>query len=122
MPVPVLLTRRALKDLREVESYSVREWGRKTAGKYLSDLESAFVRLRSEPEILRLEPDLARGLYFYRVRRHVLACDYSGDTIVVLTVMHASMDIPTRLSELEPRLVAEVRLLREKTRRVSDRE
>jgi plasmid stabilization system protein ParE len=101
-------------DLAEFERYSVREWGRKSADRYLDDIQSALDRLKEDPDILRLEPDLAPGLYFYRVRKHLLVCDYTGDTIIVLTVIHTSMDIPARLAELEPRLVAEVRLLRQR--------
>ena len=32
--------------------------------------------------------------------------------MIVLTVIHASMDIPNRLLDLEPRLIAESQLLR----------
>lgn len=119
-PPTVVLTQRAQSDLREIERFSVREWGRKTADEYLDDLQSALDRLKEDPEILRLEPDLAPGLYFYRVRRHFLVCDCSSETIVVLTVIHTSMDIPARLAELEPRLAAEVAFLRRKVHSESD--
>ena len=36
--VAVELTQRALDDLREIERYSVGEWGRKTTDKYLNDI------------------------------------------------------------------------------------
>jgi plasmid stabilization system protein ParE len=101
-------------DLTEIERYSVKEWGRKSADKCLDDIQSALDRLKEDPDILRLETDLAPGLYFYRVGKHFLVCDYPGDMIVVLTVTHTSMDIPARLTELEPRLESEVRLLRQR--------
>ena len=101
-------------DLAEIERYSVGEWGRKTADKYLDDIQSALDRLKEDPHVLRLEPDLSPGLYFYRVRKHFLVCDYTGEMIIVLTVIHTTMDIPARLAELEPRLESEVRLLRQR--------
>lgn len=106
------LTHRALADLREVERFSVKEWGRKTAKKYLDDIATALDRLQENPEILRLEPDFSPGLFFYRVKKHFLVCDYHDDLIVVLTVIHTSMDLPSRLLELELRLATESQLLR----------
>lgn len=112
----VHLTERALSNLREIERHSVQEWGRKTADRYLDEFSAAFDRLRSNPEILRLEPDFAPGLSFYRVKKHFLVCDHHGTTVIVLTVVHTSMDLPSRLSELEPRLNAEAQALRSRLR------
>jgi plasmid stabilization system protein ParE len=58
----VELTDRALDDLRKIELYSVQEWGRKAAEKYLDDISAALDRLSDHPEILRLEPDFCPGL------------------------------------------------------------
>lgn len=110
----VELTERALADVREIERYSVEKWGRTTANQYLDDIAAAFDRFIENPEILSLEPNFAPGLYFYRVRKHVLVCDYNEPRVVVLTILHTSMDLPARLAELEPRLIAEVQILRSK--------
>lgn len=110
----VELTQRALSDLRAIERFSIKEWGRKTSDKYLEGIEAALDRLRENPEILRLEPDFAPGLHFYRVKKHFLVCDYQNDLVIVLTVIHTSMDLPLRLLELEPRLTTESQLLRAK--------
>lgn len=116
----VELTQRALADLREIERYSVQRWGRKAADQYLSGIAAALDRLQENPEILRLEPDFAPGLFFYRVKKHFLVCDYRGMTVLVLTVIHTSMDLPTRLLELEPRLAAESQFLHDKLHKQSD--
>jgi toxin ParE1/3/4 len=119
--VAIELTHRALADLREIERYSVKEWGRKTANRYLDDIAAALDRLRENPEILRLEPDFAPNLYFYRVKKHFLICDYHEQEITVLTFIHTSMDIAARLLELEPRLIAEVRWLQNRFHKKCDR-
>jgi toxin ParE1/3/4 len=113
------VTQRSLADLREIERYSVKKWGRSTADKYLDEIAAALDRLRDHPEILRLEPDFAPGLYFYRVKKHVLVCDFQAQTVIVLTVIHTSMDVPARLLELEPQLVAEAQFLHDKLRKQS---
>lgn len=107
------LTQRALGDLREIADYSVREWGQKTADSYLADISAALDIIRNRPEALRREPDLASRLYFYRVRKHYLVCDVSGSVIHVLAIIHTSMDLPTRLIELEPRLIADTQMIEE---------
>lgn len=112
----VELTQHALGDLQAIEQFSIAEWGRKVAHRYLDDLAAALDRLSENPEILRLEPEFAPGLCFYRVRKHILGCDYSDELVIVLTVIHSSMDLPARLLELEPRLAEESRILRAKLR------
>jgi plasmid stabilization system protein ParE len=113
----VELTHRALADLREIESRSVKAWGRKTAEAYLGSIAAALDRLRDDPGILRLEPDFSPGLYFYRVKKHHLVCDYHDDQVIVLMVIHTSMDLPARLLELEPRLISESQYLRSRLHR-----
>lgn len=117
--VRVELTQRALRDLRAIEQFSVREWDRRTADRYLDDVAAALDRLGENPGILGLESDFAPGLHFYRVRKHFLVCDYHDDLVVVLTVIHTSMDLPARLAELEPRLASESAFLRSKLHRSS---
>jgi len=38
----LLLTDRVLEDIAEIEEYSITKWGKKTADKYLDDIESSF--------------------------------------------------------------------------------
>ncbi len=116
----VKLTKRELKDLREIERTSVKTWGQKTADNYLDAIAASLDQLRDNPKILRLVPDLAAGLFFYRVRKHYLVCDYRGSIVVVLTVIHTSMDLPARILELEPQLLAESQLLQSKLDSAAD--
>lgn len=107
----LLLTQKALRDLKEIEVYSVKQFSRKTADRYLDDLESGLQRIIEDPEILELIPEMHPSLRFYRVHKHLLACDVQTNSIVVLTVIHASMNISEHLSELQPRMSKEVEIL-----------
>jgi len=60
---------------------------------------------------LRERPDTSLRLRFYRVREHVLICDVIGERIFVLAVRHAVMDLPSRLTELEPHLIHEAEIM-----------
>lgn len=108
------LTRRALRDLRGILEYSIEQWGRRVANKYFDELEAGLERLKEHPELLKPEPDFDPGLRFYRVNKHLFACDVQPKSIVVLTVVHARMDIPARLAELQPTLAGEVAILHRK--------
>jgi len=47
------------------------------------------------------------------VNKHFLVFDVARESMVVLTVIHGSMDLPNRLGELVPQLAAEVAMLRD---------
>ncbi len=110
----LLLTQRAISDLVEIEVYSVQQWGKRTAGKYLGAIESGLQLIRENPRILRSIEGLPAELKYYRVNKHQLICDVRPASIIVLTVIHGSMDLPERLGELLPGLVQEVSLLHDK--------
>ncbi len=109
----VRLTRRALLDLEDIESYSIEQWGEAVASRYLRDVEAALSRLTEMPSLLRRKEENSTTLGFYPVREHLLVCDVIDGTIYVLTVWHGSMDLPDRISEMEPQLFDEARLLHE---------
>jgi toxin ParE1/3/4 len=120
--VNLWLTQRALADLRGIYDFSVNRWGKRVADTYLNEIEAAMERVRAEPALLRSESDLPAGLAFYRVNRHLLVCDAETASIVVLTVVHASQDVPARLAEMQPTLAAEVQLLHRRLRATRHKE
>ena len=107
----LLLTERALRDSADIERCSVAQWGKTTAAKCISDIEAALTLLQENSALLRTEEELHPELRFYRVNKHVLVCDVQQDTIFLLTVIHASRDIPSRLAEMQPSLMMESELL-----------
>ena len=108
----VHLTNRALRDIADIETYLVEQFGKDAADRYLSALEAGISRIAAQPDLLRVEERFHETLRFYRVEKHLLACETGvAGKIIILTVLHASMDIPSRLAELEPSLVLEAELL-----------
>lgn len=110
----VLLTERALRDIAEIRDYSMEQFGKRVANQYIASLELAIARIREEPTLLFEEAELHPWLMFYRSQKHLLVCDKQKGAIVVLTVIHASMDIPARLADLQPTLNTETELLHRK--------
>ncbi len=109
------MTERSLRDLVAIEAYSIEQFGRRVANQYLDKLESGINRLKENPELLREEPPFHTSLKFYRIETHILVCETGvREKIIVLTLLHGSMDILARLAELEPALVMEVAVLLKK--------
>jgi len=114
----VYLTDRALRDTKGIEVHSLERLGKRVATQYLGKLEAGISRISGNLNLLRQEAPFHASLEFYRVEQHLLVCETAMEgEIIILTVLHASMDIPSRLGELEPilRLEAEM-LLKQLTR------
>lgn len=110
----MLLTDRSLSDIAGVEAYSIEQWGKKTAAKYLSQIEDALTRIGKSPELLQQLEGFPTGFQYYVVNKHVLAFDVDAQSLILLAVLHGSMDIPSRLSELVPTLAAEIEIMRKR--------
>jgi toxin ParE1/3/4 len=105
------LSRRALRDLKSIQGYSVERWGKSVAVDYIDSIEQGLNRLRENPGLLRTKENISPHFSLYRVREHFLVCTVSANRVYVLTIKHGSMDLPRRLAELEPHLLQEAELL-----------
>ncbi len=110
----LLLTDRSLRDLSAIEAYSIEQWGKRAATKYLSQIEDALSRIQENPDLLMNATELHPSLHFYTVNKHVLVFDVRAEAMVLLTAFHGSMDIPARLADLEPTLATEIEILHRK--------
>ena len=106
----IKLTDRALDDLAEIESYSLKQFGKKVANKYIDDIESGVNLLQENSGLLQEIKSFSDKLKFYRIRNHFFICTEVKKTVLVLTIKHLQMDIINKLSELEPTLAIEVDL------------
>ena len=114
----VHLTDRALRDIAGFESHSIEQFGKRVAVRYVAKLEAGISRLSDNPDLLREETPFHQSLKFYRVEQHLLVCETGIEgKIIILTLLHASMDIPSRLAELEPNLSMETDMLLKQLRR-----
>ena len=66
------LSRRALRDLKSIEGYSVERWGKSVAADYIDSIEQGLNRLRENPGLLRSKEDISPHFSLYRVREHFL--------------------------------------------------
>jgi len=105
------LSRRALRDIKEIESYSIEKWGKAVAEEYIDSIQAALNLLKDNPGLLRTPPKFPKIFAFYRVKQHFLVCNVIEGTVFVLTIKHGAMDLPARLGEMEPNLLDELKFL-----------
>ncbi len=107
----VFVTRRALRQVDEIDRYSKERWGDEVAGESLGDLFAGLQRLECAPGLLRRREDRSLRLRFYRVREHTMVCDVVGSDVYVLAIWHGAADFAERLERLEPHLIEEAELM-----------
>lgn len=114
MTTTVDLTQRALRDIKDIDAYSIETFGQRVADEYIADINQGLLLLAEQPDLLSEKPGVSGRLVFHRVRRHFLVCDVIDGRIYVVTVIHAAMDLPSRIAELEPMLIHEAEVLHQK--------
>jgi len=112
----LLLTDRSLADIAVIKQYSIEQRGKQVAARYITQIEDSLSLIQNNPSLLRKEEGFSAFLRFYNVEKHVLVFDTQVNDIILLTLFHGSMDIPSRLAKLEPTLATEVELLHRKLR------
>lgn len=112
MSCRIRLTQRALNDIDEIYDYSLGTWNEDVAERYVDDIQAALVRIQAHPGLLNKRPEFSEHLRFYVVNRHILVCDHKDDSVVVLMVANARMELFDNLKRLEPTLAEEIELLR----------
>ena len=86
-------TRRALADLTAIARYTRTTWGPRQARLYREELELSIQKLALSPGVGRLREDLAPLVRSFPVARHVAFYIEGAEGIVVLRVLHPSMDV-----------------------------
>lgn len=90
---------RARRDIREIGLYTQRRWGREQRRRYLTGLGERLARLAESPAISPERLDLHPPVRIHRYERHLIVYATDGNGILVIRVLHASMNVAARLSE-----------------------
>ena len=80
------------RDLQIIYRYSVKEWGNDRAERYIRDLSTAFQKLANNELKSTCADDLRAGLHSCRVVSHIVFFKQTDDGILVIRVLHKSMD------------------------------
>lgn len=93
------LTNLAKADLKEIGLYTQEKWGSDQRDKYLTMLDTCFHKLATNPLKGKDCSGIRNGYRKLNAGSHVIFYRQPlPDTIEIIRVLHANMDIETRLS------------------------
>lgn len=86
----------AKQELRELRRFSIENWGREVAVRYLEDVRDAAKKAAIDPKCSR---PLRGTLRILRVRSHylVLNVDLTAERLTIARVLHTAMDVERHL-------------------------
>lgn len=80
-------------DLADIYRYTRGRWGRKQAVAYVRNMNEAFLGLLDQPASGQDRSELKLGLRSLQQGSHVIFYRHEADGIVVIRVLHQSMDV-----------------------------
>jgi len=93
------LTRLAKNQLLEIARYTLKQWGKEQRDKYLGELDQAFHQLAQNPSQGRACDEIAQGLLRFRKASHYIYYFQDEHGIIIVGVLHGSMDHKRRLKK-----------------------
>ncbi len=91
--LPVVLTRRAREDDRQLPLYSLREWGEGQQDSYDAALIPARTLLGDNPDIGRPRAEFGAGYRSYPVEQHFLFYRFTSTAVGVACIIHKRADV-----------------------------
>ena len=102
----------AIEQQESIWFYTYETWGENQADRYITELHQfieELCRKPKSPRIKRVPVDFDDPVYAGRFRHHYIyfkRASRERDAILVLSVLHESMDLPARLRETLSRIQA----------------
>ncbi len=109
MPARYYLTTEAVANMRAIAQQSVKRWGKSQAKAYQADLTAGFRVIAERHERLPRKATGVDDQRLHRVNHHyVVFLVLTPDVIVITTILHEHMDVPTRLHNAQVRMNLEL--------------
>jgi plasmid stabilization system protein ParE len=104
MAGPIVYTKAASADLREIARYTLAQWGEAQARSYIAQIEQAAVALADGNGVFKDLSALHPGMQSTKVGSHFVFCVVRpGQPALVLAILHERMDLMVRLrARLQP--------------------
>jgi len=93
----LFITRAARRDLKKIAAYTQKTWSVAQRRLYLKGLDATFQLLADNPGAGTTCDYITAGLRKHPHERHVVFYECQDDTIVVVRVLHKSMDVELHL-------------------------
>jgi len=97
---PFVVTRKAEDDLRNIWAYTRLKWGEEQADKYYHEFISTCEYISKYPMLGRSYDIVIERLRGFQFGKHIIFYQVqNGESILVIRVLHISMDVNTSLEE-----------------------
>jgi len=93
------LTKKAIKDIKDIGRYTQENWGREQRNLYLSRLDDCFQLIAREPQIGKACDYIRPGYQKYHVGRHLIFYRQSSAYVEIIRILHDRMDVESHLSD-----------------------
>jgi toxin ParE1/3/4 len=93
MPSNIKLRPKAENDLADIYVYSAKEWGSAQADAYLQSIDDAFQQLNQYPKLGRDYGLVRPNVRAYDINSHVILYKKIQSGIVIIRILHGSMDV-----------------------------
>ena len=91
------LTPNAKKSLRNIGIHTKNNWGSDQYKKYLKSFYDCFGKLVQSPLVGKKRDEIHKNLRSYNNGKHVIFYMIKNNDIIILDILHARMDVNTRL-------------------------
>lgn len=88
----------AQADLEGIARYTKEQWGREQRDRYLLGIEGIFRTLSLNPTMTAERQDFSPPVRIYPHEKHLIIYTIDDSGILIIRVLHQSMDIPPHLS------------------------
>lgn len=91
------LSTRAVADLARIADYTIEQFGIEQARRYRNELETCFATIAGNALLGRSVEALAPNLRRFEHESHVIFYKSLGSGVLIVRVLHESMDAPSHL-------------------------
>lgn len=89
---------KAKRDLKDIWHYSFKKWGLEQAHTYVSDIENGLETIANNPKIGFACDYIRAGYRQYGIRKHMIFYKIHSDRILIVRVLHESMDYKSNIN------------------------
>jgi toxin ParE1/3/4 len=93
------ITGPARADLKSIAAFSKRQWGAEQGHRYIAEINDKFRRLARQPQTGGQRPDIPGDYRALLAGSHIIFYRIAKDVVVIVRVLHQSMDAPAHISK-----------------------
>lgn len=100
--LPYYLTPDAQVDITQIHEYTINQWGKAQADKYLSMIYEAIKTITKIPTIGKPRSDIDKNTHSFAYASHVIYYKVTDNKLVITAVLHKRMVPTNHLYPKEP--------------------